>query len=197
MQDTDLVIIKFLKENNETALKKIFKLYFKQLHFFATEFVIDSEVAREIVHDAIFRFWQHRSKLNDNTYIKAYLLKIVRNLCLNYLSTEKKKLVYSHDSEQIRQELDLNYQVLADPDWDKLSVKELEEVLTQIISGLPEKCRQVFELSRFRNLSNQKIADELNISVKTVEGHITDALKTIRNKLSKYHNLLILLSFNL
>lgn len=192
MQETDLSIIKLLKENDETGLRKVFQLYFKSLHYFATQFVTDNEVAREIVHDAIFRFWQHRNNLKDNTHIKAYLLKIVRNLSLNYLSSIKREMV-SLSLTSPKDELELNYNLLAHHDWDNLLVRELEERLTHIISHLPEKCRLVFELSRYKNLSNQQIADKLNLSVKTVEGHITDAIKTIRIKLADYLNILIIL----
>ena len=85
MQNSDRHLIESLKTGNEQALKQIFDLYFKRLLSFAIEFVIDKEIAREIVHDALLRFWRHREKLSEDTYIKAYLLKIVRNLCINYL----------------------------------------------------------------------------------------------------------------
>jgi RNA polymerase sigma-70 factor, ECF subfamily len=196
MQKTDSYIIKSLKENNEAGLKHIFKIYFNQLLNFAIEFVIIKEIAREIVHDAIFRFWQHRSNLKDDTHVKAYLLKIVRNLCLNYMAQVKNSPMFMVSSEKLKQELALNYEVLADPDWDKLLVRELEDMLTQIISSLPEKCRHVFELSRIKQLSNLEIANELNISVKTVEGHITEAIKIILFKLSKYLKIILFVTLS-
>jgi len=191
MTESDLNIIRSLRQNDEKALKLIFKIYFNSLFHFASEFVINREIAREIVHDAVFRFWQHRSNLREDTHVKAYLLKIVRNLCLNYLAKVKNSNALLVSSEDVKQELALNYEVLSTQDWDQLLVREMEEILLQSISTLPEKCRKVFELSRYNQLSNLEIANQLSISVKTVEGHMTEALKTIRQKLSKYLNVFV------
>lgn len=182
----DLHLITSLKSDKEDALREIFHLHFNRLHFFAIEFVVDREIAREIVHDAILRFWQHRYKLNDDTNVRAYLLKIVRNLCLNYLKKVKDDPLVIKPDEDIKRELELNYEVLSEINWDSILVQEFEDVLKRIIDSLPDKCKKVFELSRFENLSNIEIAQKLDISLKTVEGHITEALKTLRHKLSKY-----------
>lgn len=194
MPISDLNIILALKENNEQVLKEVFHLHFNRLQAFAVEFVIDKEAATEIVHDAILKFWQHRHNLRDDTNVKAYLYKIVRNLCLNYIKRiqQRNPLTLSGDDQLF--DLTLNYEVLSDPDWDKLLVNELEEILQKTISSLPDKCRNIFELSRFGQFSNQEIADKLNISVKTVEGNITEALKIIRHKLSKYLTVIVFLS---
>lgn len=193
MKVRDLHLIALLKSDKEEALREIFHLHFNKLHSFAIEFILDREIAREIVHDSILRFWQHRHKLNDETNIRAYLLKIVRNLCLNYLKKVKDDPLVIRPEEDIKRELDLNYEVLADINWDSILVQEFEEILTQIINALPEKCKLVFENSRYENLTNPEIAEKLGISVKTVEGHITEALKTIRHKLSKYLSIILCL----
>jgi RNA polymerase sigma-70 factor (ECF subfamily) len=179
-------IIASMKSDDQDALKDVFRLYFNRLYSFAIEFVIDREIAREIVHDSILRFWQSRHKLKDETNIKAYLLKIVRNLCLNHLKKYSDKPVVFMPDDRIKKVLEINYIVLADQNWDPMLADEFEEVISASMSSLPEKCRKVFELSRFENLSNAEIAVKLEISVKTVEGHITEAIKSIRQKISKY-----------
>jgi RNA polymerase sigma-70 factor, ECF subfamily len=194
MSETDQNIVKRLKENDEAALKEVIRLYFNQLLFFATEFVINKEVAQEIVQDAILKFWQHRLRLNDDTRIKAYLLKVVRNLSLDYLSKIKNNPEFLLSPEELKHELALNQEILSETGWDKLLVLELEELISQAIASLPEKCRHVFELSRYQQLSNHEIANQLHISVKTVEGHMTDALKTIRYKMDKYLKMIVLIS---
>lgn len=193
MEVKDLHLIAALKSDKEDALRDIFHLHFNKLHAFAIEFIIDREIAREIVHDSILRFWHHRHHLNNETNIRAYLLKIVRNLCLNYLKKVKDDPLVIKTEDEIKRELDLNYEVLSDVNWDSVLVNEFEDVLKQIINSLPEKCRRVFELSRYENLSNLEISQNLNISIKTVEGHITEALKILRHKLSKYLTILLCL----
>jgi RNA polymerase sigma-70 factor (ECF subfamily) len=195
MSDIDSRIILSLKKNDESALREIFRLHFNRLLHFTKSFIFQEDIAREIVHEAIFRFWQHRHKLNDDTCIKAYLMRIVRNLCLNHLGKIKNGPMYTWYTEEIQQEIEYNYSVLADSGWDKLLVSELEEVLASIIANLPEKCRTVFELSRKEQLSNYEIASNLGISVKTVEGHITEALKIIRQKLARYLSFLLFFIF--
>ncbi|NJK96731.1 MAG: RNA polymerase sigma-70 factor [Bacteroidales bacterium] len=193
MQENDHEILQALKQSDENALKLIFHLHFSHMHFFVSEFVIDREVAREIVHDAFMRFWQHRFQLKEDTRIKAYLFKIVRNLSLNYLTKVKNNPEYLLSPDELRMEMDMNYELLADSGWDDLLVQEFREVLAGIIDKLPEKCRIVFEMSRNQQFTNQEIADQLNISVKTVEGHITDALKILRLKLDKYLKIILFL----
>ncbi len=186
MLETEKNILQLLRDNDEQALKLIYKLYFNRILGFSIEFVKDREIAREISNDAIFRFWQNRHRLKIDTCIISYLLTIVRNLSLNYLRQLKQEPNTISFDSIYDTELHLNYKVLADSSWDLLLARELETVTTEAINALPLRCREVFLLSRDENLSNLEISLKLNISVKTVEGHITDGLKFIRKKLIDY-----------
>jgi RNA polymerase sigma-70 factor (ECF subfamily) len=186
MTENDKKILLLLKADDEKALRLIYELYFKRLVGFSVEFVKDREIAREISNDAIFRFWQKRQGLLENSCIISYLLTIVRNLSLNYLRQLKQEPSTISFSSDYDAELHLNYEVLADPSWDVLLVHELETITNDAINSLPARCKEVFLLSRNENLSNPEISEKLNISVKTVEGHITYALKFIREKLLHY-----------
>lgn len=186
MSELDKKIVASLKKDDEHAMNELFHLYFNKLYYFCVDFVKDKEKAREIVQDAMMNFWQHRSHLNDDSNVYGYLLTIVRNLSLNHLRQYKRHNKFITTETGMVDELALNYQVLADQDWDELLTLEMESVVKQAIDTLPEKCRAVFEFSRFEELSNAEIAQKLQISIKTVEGHITEALKVLRKHLSKY-----------
>jgi RNA polymerase sigma-70 factor (ECF subfamily) len=186
MAKIDKKILLFLEADDERALKLIYELYFRRLVGFSIEFVKDREIAKEISNDAIFRFWQNRHRLLENSCIISYLLTIVRNLSLNYLRQLKQETITISFSSIYDTELHLNYEVLADPSWDVLLTRELETITNEAINALPVRCKEVFSLSRNENLYNSEIAEKLNISVKTVEGHITYALKFIRGKLLHY-----------
>lgn len=193
MPENDKRILELLKRDDERALDEIFHLYFNRLYHFSVEFVKNKEEAREIVQDAMMRFWQRRNYLKDDTGILSYLLIIVRNLSLNYLRQYKKHGKFIISGKDVENELSFNYEVLADPVWNELLAKETTLIIERAISSLTEKCRKVFELSRFEEMSNIEISQQLNISVKTVEGHITEALKSIRIHLSKYMSILLIL----
>lgn len=186
MSEDDKRIVQLLKKDNERGLDEIFHLYFNRLFHFALGFVKDKEEAREIVHDAIFRLWQKRHQLNNETSVLGYLIIVVRNLSLNYLRQFRNYKKLSFSNADLENELYLNYKILSNQVWDHLLTEEINLVLEAAVNSLTEKCRKVFELSRYQELSNAEIADKLRISVKTVEGHITEALKQIRVHLSKY-----------
>ena len=186
MSENDKRIIELLKKDDERALNELFHLYYNKLYFFSIEFVGNSEDAREIVQDAMMRFWQRRKDLKNDSSIMNYLLTVVRNLSLNYLRQFKNKKKITITNTDVVRELSVNYQALASPVWDQLLTKELNNLIENTIGSLTDKCRKVFELSRYEEKSNVEISQILNISVKTVEGHITEALKTIRSNLLKY-----------
>ena len=179
-------IVELLKKDDEHALNEIFHLYFNQLFHFTAGFVKDKEEAKEIVHEAIFRLCQKRNQLRANTSVLGYLIIIVRNLSLNYLRQYRKWSTISLSGFDIENELSLNYHILSNQVWDQLLTGEINQLIETAMGSLTEKCRRVFELSRFENLSNAQIAERLNISVKTVEGHITDALKQLKSHLYRY-----------
>ena len=83
-------------------------------------------------------------------------------------------------------EMNLNTDALTTVDTSALAFQEIEQIIQETLSGLPAQCRKVFELSRFREMKNKEIAEELNISVRTVEGHISKGIKTFKTALKDY-----------
>ena len=162
-------------ENEEQAFELLFRAYYVKLAFFANKFINDQPAAEEIVSETFTRLWEERSKLQINVSLNAYLYRSVQNRCLNYLKHKKVESEYvnylaRHNMLTEIPELNRN----------PFQEKELQEQVQKAIQELPEKCRQVFELSRFENLKNREIAESLNISQKTVERHITIALDRLR-----------------
>lgn len=117
--------------------------------------------------------------MDMNRNIKSYLFTSVHNRCLNYIRDNKK---FDRENVEI-EKLDNHF------DWDasdKLQELELEAKIKKAIDSLPEKCREVFMLSRFEDLKYAEIAEKLNISIKTVEAQMGKALKTLRTQLASY-----------
>ena len=144
-----------------------------------------------MVQDAFFVLWQKADQLEIKQSPKAYLYQAVKNSCLNYnrhLSIKQKaeKEIASKIAELERQV----YSGSDAPYWGLIEL-ELEEKITEVIENLPEKCQEVFKLSRYQKLKNKEIADKLGVSVKMVEKHISKALLVLRRELSDYLGVLL------
>jgi RNA polymerase sigma-70 factor (ECF subfamily) len=186
MEILDSYSVQNLKNGDHKTFENIFYTFFSRLMTYSKEYVIDLEAAREIVQDSFVKLWENRQQLNDNSNISAFLFTLVRNSSLNYLRqmiTRKKYIEYSQ--YKYHQYL-LNYTALLDDSAENLLYRELEEKIKDVIEQLPEKCKTVFELSRLNNLKHKEIASKLNISVKTVENHIAEALRRIHVQLEEY-----------
>lgn len=174
-----------LRKGREGAFDRVFSYYFPRLMNFANEYVHDSEVAREIVQDTFLKLWEIRKKLAPDTRLPSLLFTITRNDALNYLKQLIHKQKYIDDRKRYY-ENQLNYIALRDESSDKLIYSELYEKISFTIDNLPEKCKQAFLLSRNEGLKYREIADRLKISVKTVETHVSDALKKLREALKDF-----------
>lgn len=182
--EKDLIVR--LKEGDQTAFELLFHFYYPGLVLYSTQFTTDRMEAEEIVQDFFVRLWQRHQQLIPTDSLKSYLFLSVKNGCLNYLKHKKVEEKY------IRQMAELSNQHLAyDPDLYIAS--ELQEKVKNVIGLLPEKCREIFIMSRIQGLKNEEIADNLNISKRTVETQISKALKVLRLELKDYVGLMILL----
>jgi RNA polymerase sigma-70 factor (ECF subfamily) len=189
-------LVNSLRQGKERTFRAIFIAYFESLEVFAANYVEDQDVAKDMVQEAFTNLWIRRSSLSGNTNLKAYLYQTTRNNCLNYLKRLKVKAKYEKRTLDNYNDLLLNYEALVQLNFDAISYNELIEALHLAISELPLKCREVFELSRYDGMKNTEIAEKLNISVKAVEGHISKALKQLKDKLKiHYSTSLILLLF--
>ena len=183
---TDSILVKFLKEGNEEVFKSIYERFFGPLYVYAVEYVVDKEVAYEMVQDTFLKLWEKKSTLADDTYLQSYLYRVTRNNCLNYLKHLKVKEKYKQFSKSKQLEINLNFTALNDSSAEKIISDELEEKINKAIDQLPPKCKNIFLLSRYENKKYREIADELGLSVKTVENQIQKALKVLRKHLAEY-----------
>ncbi len=157
----------------------LFREYFRPLVVFAKQYVKVQEVAEDIVQDLFLYIFEREKPAETFDLNGPYLYKLVRYRCLNHLdyqSIRKKK------NPEAQRGLSSNPH---DP-LELVKQIELENKYVQALEDLSPKCRKVFELSRLQGMKNQEIADQMNLSKRTVETHITKALKIFREKLSEY-----------
>jgi len=170
---------------DEQFLKQLFNEHYKGLCLFARQYIFDNEKVEDIVQDVFLNIWEKGELNATDAQAKSYLFTSVRNRCLNYIRDNKK----FNDNVEVSL-IENVYET------DKLEYRELEKVITNAIHDLPEKCREVFQLSRFQDMKYQQIADALGISVKTVEAQMSKALKVLRERLKGHTNGLFILIVN-
>ncbi|MGQ8335343.1 RNA polymerase sigma-70 factor [Sunxiuqinia sp. A32] len=182
--EKDLIVR--LKSGDQTAFELLFHFYYPGLVIYASQFTLDTEDAEEIVQSFFVRFWEKHTQLIPRESLKNYFFSSIKNGSLDFLKHRKIEQKYIDEMK----ELSKNHFAY---DIDLYVHSELQEKLKQGIDLLPEKCRDIFMMSRIRGLKNEEIAEELNISKRTVETQISKALKILRVELKDYVGLLFLL----
>ncbi len=181
-----------IKSRNPELFDDLFKQYSKPLFYYAAKFV-DDEVARDIVQDVFVKLWDDQN-LTIRHSLNALLFTMIRNSCLQQIEKQKVRNKYFESAKLKLQEEELRFYM---EEKTSLIEQELENKLNEVLGDLPDRCRQIFVMSRFENKKNKEIAEELNISVKAVEKQITKALATIRTEMKDYLPLLMFLSGHL
>jgi RNA polymerase sigma-70 factor (ECF subfamily) len=176
-------VIPLLLSGDEATFERVYKQYLRPLHVYAISMLRDEDVAKGMVQNVFLKLWERRDRLSLSGSLQAYLYGAVYNECLNNIRHQKVKVNHQQ------------YAVYTMNDNDTggtgMELLDLKEKLQQALNELPEKCRTVFQLSRFEELKYQEIADRLSISIKTVEAQMGKALKILRLKLVDYLPLII------
>jgi RNA polymerase sigma-70 factor (ECF subfamily) len=172
--DNEKELLSSLSMGNEEALKLIYQKYWKRLLISAFNVLKDKEACEDIVQDLFIQLWQNRERLNITYSLETYLFTATRYQVFHLIKK-------SAGRKELFENLDERFSTDA-PDIP-LYVKEMQERINIVIEDLPEKCRQIYKLSRETNLTYKKIAEELQISPKTVENQISIALKKLREAL--------------
>ncbi|MCB0489000.1 MAG: RNA polymerase sigma-70 factor, partial [Cyclobacteriaceae bacterium] len=171
-----------MNSSNRAQFEKLFRELFAPLCGFSMKYVRDLDEAKNLVHEAFVALWEKFESLPADTNYRSYLYTSVRNKSLNYLRDRKMHLSVETVEDHA-----------VDNASDQLISNELEREITMAINSLPEKCRIIFEMSRFEELKYAEIADKLGLSVKTVEAQMSKALSILRRHLADFLSLLIFL----
>ena len=178
-QLTDGQLLEGIKQNDSESFELLFRRYFNRLKYFTFSFVKDDMLAKDIVQEVFIKIWEKRATIKDIS-LEVFLFKMVRNQCLNYLRHVR---VVENRTGNLKEATQMEELYRIDIVRDEpylLIEKELEQEIVQVMDELPDKCREVFQLSRIDGLMNAEIAEKLDVSVKNVEKHMTKALKHFR-----------------
>ncbi|MDO8994124.1 MAG: RNA polymerase sigma-70 factor [Daejeonella sp.] len=183
---TDNEILLAISSKNQAAFDKLYINYYKKLYIISFKYTRNQELAEEVVHDVFIKIWNHSGNLNITQSLSSYLSKAVINTSLNVLKSQK-----GLSENQTRYEKEMVKEI-------EEEAENLEERLINIeraIQHLPPQCQKVLLMSKYEKHKQQEIADQLNISIKTVKNHLTYAYKKIREIVGNGGILILILIF--
>lgn len=186
LPDDDILLL--LKQDKLSAFKEIYTRYWKKLYGEAYKRLKNKELAEEITQEIFANFWLKRHSLQITTTIGGYLHLAVVNQVIDQYRKEQIREKYREDFKVIHSETDNSTE-------DLIMLKDLTYTIEAEINQLPDKCRSVYQLSRNEHKTNKEIALYLGISEKTVENHLTKALKKLRVGLDHYLMVLMIILF--
>jgi RNA polymerase sigma-70 factor (ECF subfamily) len=168
---------------DQVKFEQLFRTHFVHLSNFANQYIEDTDACKDIVQRVFINLWEKRQQIDPQKSIVSYLFTSVRNRCLNHIRDHKK-----YRSQLL--DLDCADLEIAIEDDDHF-LEELQGQIQLALEALPDKCRLVFEMSRFQDMKYKDIAQQLDISEKTVEAHMSKALRSLRERLGRYLTLLL------
>lgn len=180
-------IVGAIREGNERIFEETFRKYYQSLCNYANSILKEMDEAEEVVQNLFLSIWEKRSDLEINISLKSYLYRAVHNHCLNRIKHLKVREEYQQYATNF---YDASYESVS----QTVMKNELETKIEEAIRKLPEQCRLIFRMSRFEELKYHEIAEQLELSPKTVENQIGKALKILRVELAEYLPLIIICS---
>jgi len=175
-----------MEHARNSTFNDIYNAYYKKSFYFAKSYVHDDTVAEDIASDSLIKL---REKLKTETidYVAPLLFTILKHKALDYLKHEEvKRSAFISLADWENQELSIRISTLETCEPNDIFSNEVERIVQETLSRLPEQTRQIFLLSRYEDKSNKEIAEQAGISVKGVEYHISKALKALRITLKDY-----------
>ena len=167
-----------LRAGDHAAFDAIFRQWYEPVVRSANRVLHDPGVAEELSQDVFLELWRRRETLAPDSSVAGYLMQAVRNRALNHLrhlQVQKKSAIYVEALSEPAEHADADTQA-----------GELQDAIREAIEALPPRTREVFLMSRERNLRYSEIAEQLGVTVKAVEANMSRALRQLREKLSPF-----------
>jgi RNA polymerase sigma-70 factor (family 1) len=187
IKDSDLIIA--LKEGDSKAYTFLVNKYHHKLCVYVFSLTKDNDLAEDIVQNVFMAIWNKKHKLKEDFAMKSYLYKSVYNEFIDQYRKEKSVLPLE------KKHFDALSSIVEEEDEN--SLEKLIKLVKQEIENLPPKCKQTFLLSKQDGLTNIEIAEFLNVSIKSVEAHITKAFSILRKTLGDKVNSVLFLLFGM
>jgi RNA polymerase sigma-70 factor, ECF subfamily len=174
--EIDLFLWSKVRQGDKEAFELLFNKYYTVLCILSKRYTNDIPISREVIQNLFIYLWEHRIDLDITCCLKSYLFRATKFNSIRYIEKDRKKGIHLDEFPETEH-----------PGFfDHVEYAELQGRILETIESLPDQCRKVFTMSRFEQLKYADIAERLDISVKTVESHISKALRILENNLSHY-----------
>lgn len=181
---TDTELVNLLIRDNETAFSELYVRYKDKLHYFCLSLLKSEEETNDIVQEIFIRLWESRIFINPDLSFSSFLYTIARNRILNYF----RDMDIDAKAKSI---LAQNKPVEEDVIESNLIYTEYQNILKEAIEQLSSQRKKIFNMSRMDNLTHKEIAEQLGISVNTVQEHISESLRFIKTYFGKHSDISI------
>lgn len=177
-------LLQSIISGDEYSFERIYRFYYPRLSYFARQYTLDTEASKNVVQDVFTELWNKRHTLHKCTNLNAWLFTVTKNKSLKVINHLKAQ--QNFDSYIKARQLEVNYNSLSDFDTCDFVFEELQAQVESALEKLSPACRKIFEMSRFEDKKNREIAEELSLSIKTIEAHISKALRSLKTDLKDY-----------
>ncbi|MDX1665829.1 MAG: RNA polymerase sigma-70 factor [Saprospiraceae bacterium] len=171
-------ILRRLQANDRDAFRELFEDYYLQVCSYMYRYIRDRSTVKDLAQDVFLRFWDKRHQIEVHSSLGAYLRRMAINEALGYLRKNKR---WSEEEPDHSSGGSTHNEAEA-----RLALRNLQQQVREAIAELPLRCRTVFLLSRYEELTYAEIAEQMDISVKTVENQMGKALKHLRVRLRSH-----------
>ena len=183
IRDDKILVIK-LKNGDKKAFKKLFQKYSDRIYYFTISYIRNKEESEEITQEVFVKLWNKRFELKPELSFSSFLFMIAKNSVIDLLRKKKKETFLGEEFITDIKDSNKNY--------DSPEYQELKKIIDVSIQELPEKRKNIYLMSRDHGMTYKQIADELNISVKTVESHMRLALQQLKQVVRNKYELILI-----
>jgi RNA polymerase sigma-70 factor (ECF subfamily) len=185
----DINLLRNIKQGDSHSFELLFRRLYPKLCAYAQKFLHDTNDSKEVVQELFLNIWKNRDRIDEGQSLTSYLFISTKNRCLNLLETKKNRSKHA----ELLWYLYVQESTENNNAFQQLVVNDLEKNLNIAVEHLPKECKKIFELSRYEGLKYQEIAQQLNISIKTVETQMSRALTKLRLEMKEHLTMLLIL----
>ncbi|MDR0864140.1 MAG: RNA polymerase sigma-70 factor [Candidatus Symbiothrix sp.] len=186
MKPEESILLKKIQKGDIKAFEILYKDYHPRMFGYAKRFIADPEVIKDILQELFSDFWNRKEEWSIEISIRSFLFRMLHNRCIDQLRKQAIHDNFASLSSLRLSEIKYRYFDFEEDPFPSIFMAEINEIVEKVIDNLSPQTKEIFQMSRNKGLKNSEIAEEMNLSVRTVEKHIYQTLKILKTRLADY-----------